>query len=71
MNEIIKLIKEKYEYDLGVINNDVIAQYYADRIEAQAAILNYPDLKGDTDTIAVLSNIPKFQSIDGNLYITT
>ena len=59
------------EHHLGVINNDVIAQYYADRIEAQAAILNYPDLKGDTDTIAVLSNIPKFQSIDGNLYITT
>lgn len=59
------------EHHLGVINNNVIAQYYADRIEAQAAILNYPDLKGDTDTIAVLSNIPKFQSIDGNLYITT
>ena len=58
-------------HHLGVINNNVIAQYYADRIEAQAAILNYPDLKGDTDTIAVLSNIPKFQSIDGNLYITT
>ena len=59
------------EHHLGVINNNVIAQYYADRIEAQAAILNYPDLKGDTDTIAVLGNIPKFQSIDGNLYITT
>ena len=59
------------EHHLGVINNNVIAQYYADRIEAQAAILKYPDLKGDTDTIAVLSNIPKFQSIDGNLYITT
>ena len=59
------------EHHLGVINNNVIAQYYADRIEAQAAILNYPDLNGDTDTIAVLSNIPKFQSIDGNLYITT
>lgn len=59
------------EHHLGVINNNVIAQYYADRIEAQAAILNYPNLKGDTDTIAVLSNIPKFQSIDGNLYITT
>ena len=59
------------EHHLGVINNNVIAQYYADRIEAQAAILNYPDLKGDTDTIAVLSNIPKFQVINGNLYITT
>ena len=66
---------------LTIGKEDNSTQFYPDKIQlnsnstvhpgAGKGVLHYPDLGGDEDTIAVLSNIPKFQSIDGNLYITT
>lgn len=66
---------------LTIGKEDNSTQFYPDKIQLNSnstvrpgtgkGVLHYPDLGGDGDTIAVLSNIPKFQSTGGNLYITT